>query len=180
MIESGIRGEKGLVDARTNVKGKMREKDAFLEKLRCQGTRCVGATTVVRRELNGGCIDVTFQFEGKGGRGKKRRWRRSKVRPAGSSPPLTKFYAIYTFESVADDDRGLHPHPWRIVGSDRRWPLTKRLPVTPTGHSFSLAAFSLLLSLSLWSTLCINPVVSLRVGLWSDLYIYAWWKRLYL
>lgn len=26
MIESGIRGEKGLVDARTNVKGKMREK----------------------------------------------------------------------------------------------------------------------------------------------------------
>lgn len=105
MIESGIRGEKGLVDARTNVKGKMREKDAFPEKLRCQGTRCVGATTVVRRELNGGCIDVTFQFEGKGGRGKKRRWRRSKVRPAGSSPPLTEFYAIYTFESVADDDR---------------------------------------------------------------------------
>lgn len=110
MIESGIRGEKGLVDARTNVKGKMKKKDAFPEKLRCQGTM---------RRCNDGCSSRIewwlhrryVSIRGKRGRGKKRRWRRSKVRPAGSSPPLTEFYAIYTFESVADDDRGLRRIP---------------------------------------------------------------------
>lgn len=107
MIESGIRGEKGPVDARTNVKEKKNEgkrRDCRKAKV----LRCVGATTVVCRELNGGCVDVTFQSKGEdegGGGGEKRR---SKVRPAGSSPHLTAFYAIYTFESVADDDRGLH------------------------------------------------------------------------
>lgn len=35
--------------------------------------RCVGATTVVCRELNGGCVDVTFQSEGEDGGGGKGR-----------------------------------------------------------------------------------------------------------
>jgi len=42
------------------------------------------------------------------------------VRPAGSGRPpltaLTAFRAIYTFESVADGDRGLQRRPRRIVG----------------------------------------------------------------
>lgn len=120
--------------------------------------RCVGATTVVCRELNGGCVDVTFQSKGEdeegGGGGEKRR---SKVRPAGSSPHLTAFYAIYTFESVADDDRGLH----RIVLGALSTPLygvtideaTSRhanWPLFFSTRPFSLFFFFLSLSLSFY------------------------------
>lgn len=71
MIKSGIREEKGPVDARTIVKEKNEGKRRDCRKAKV--LRCVGATTVVCRELNGGCVDVTFQSEGEDGGGEGER-----------------------------------------------------------------------------------------------------------
>jgi len=80
----------------------------------------VGATTLVvhRARLDEWLDASTLRFnsseEGRKVRGGPT------VRPAGSGRPpltaLTAFRAIYTFESVADGDRGLQRRPRRIVG----------------------------------------------------------------
>lgn len=78
------------------------------------------------------------------------------MRPAGSSPHLTAFYAIYTFESVADDDRGLH----RIVLGALSTPLYGvTIDEATSRHAnwplfFSSRPFSLILSLSLFDLHC--------------------------